>query len=480
MGRNGNVALLVSFCRLCYPSGSIDTIKIEPELLLIGSDYVEGLISKMRNFLKSTHPSPSLAPKTAQTSLGRRILGAITGSPDRKFSSLHSPPGGATSSSRVLNRRLAFPILALLALLTAGLLVLLPGGPVQAQAAAINLDYDENGTGAVFSFASRDPEGVVPPTIWLVVTPDNAVNPTVIPMGEDVIETDRVDGRLFRISPDGVLTFAGGPDYENPGDAGRDNVYNVTVQASDGGVTEHLSWYKVVVTVRDVEEQGVVKWVVVPDGVGDDFSDVPQPLLQFQAGAILTASVTDDDGDAGELALDPDVMIDASLTWKWYRSSSMSGPWSEVPGETLATYDVEDTADDDDEGMYLRVVATYTDRRGTRNTPEFVSQNPVQISREDNTPPVFGGSATRILNEGSSGNIGAPVTASDADNDILTYSFDTRADSDLGPDYASFDIDRVTGQLKTKARLSFEAREDNDYVVTVRRLTPRARPVPPT
>ena len=32
----------------------------------------------------------------------------------------------------------------------------------------------------------------------------------------------------------GVLSFASAPDYENPADAGADNVYDVIVQASDG------------------------------------------------------------------------------------------------------------------------------------------------------------------------------------------------------------------------------------------------------
>ena len=218
--------------------------------------------------------------------------------------------------------------------------------------------------------------------------------------------------------------------------------------------------------------QGNVDWST-PTGMTSTLVTNPQPLLQFQAGAILTASVTDNDGDAGEpsppttfpvdMAIDSE--SDAGLTWKWYRSSSMSGPWTVVPGAILATYNVKDTANNNDEGMYLRVVATYTDRRGARNTAEFVSQNPVQISREDNTRPVFGGSATRIIDENSRENVGAPVTASDADNDILTYSFNIA----VGPDHDLFTIDRVTGQLKVKAEagLDFEVERDNDYVVTV-------------
>ena len=64
----------------------------------------------------------------------------------------------------------------------------------------------------------------------------------------------------------------------------------MVVQASDGATMETLSWYEVTVEVTDVEETGKVTWMVDPDGVGDEPS---QDLLQFQAGAILTASVTD-------------------------------------------------------------------------------------------------------------------------------------------------------------------------------------------
>ncbi|MDE0682969.1 MAG: cadherin domain-containing protein, partial [Candidatus Poribacteria bacterium] len=55
-------------------------------------------------------------------------------------------------------------------------------------------------------------------------------------------------------------------------------------------------------------------------------------------------------------------------------------------------------------------------------------------------------------------NIGNPITATDADNDALTYTLS-------GPDAASFEIDNTTGQLKTKANLDYETK--NAYTVTV-------------
>ena len=63
-----------------------------------------------------------------------------------------------------------------------------------------------------------------------------------------------------------------------------------------------------------------------------------------------------------------------------------------------------------------------------------------------------------VENTAAGENVGAPVTAMDADNDTLTYSLG-------GTDMASFDIDPSTGQLMTKAALDYEAKAS--YVVTV-------------
>ena len=112
---------------------------------------------------------PSLAPKTAQrTSLGRRFQRALAGGPNRRFPGLHPSPGGAASLPSFLNRRLALPILAILALLAASLLFLLPGGLLQAQDATI--DYAENDTIPVATFTGSDPEGR--PVYWSLLATD--------------------------------------------------------------------------------------------------------------------------------------------------------------------------------------------------------------------------------------------------------------------------------------------------------------------
>ncbi len=88
------------------------------------------------------------------------------------------------------------------------------------------------------------------------------------------------------------------------------------------------------------------------------------------------------------------------------------------------------------------------------------------VGRETETPtnssPSFvdGSHTTRTVAENTAKgvNIGTPITATDADNDALTYTVS-------GPDAASFDIDDITGQLKTDADLDYETK--NSYTVTV-------------
>ena len=55
--------------------------------------------------------------------------------------------------------------------------------------------------------------------------------------------------------------------------------------------------------------------------------------------------------------------------------------------------------------------------------------------------------------------IGDPVSAVDADGDLLIYSLS-------GEDKSSFRIERNTGQLKTRAALDYETRSSYSVVVT--------------
>jgi hypothetical protein len=63
------------------------------------------------------------------------------------------------------------------------------------------------------------------------------------------------DEALFSMTSSGVLSFAAAPDFETPGDVGSNNVYDITVQVSDGALTDTQS---ISVTVSDAFEGRVV------------------------------------------------------------------------------------------------------------------------------------------------------------------------------------------------------------------------------
>ena len=91
----------------------------------------------------------------------------------------------------------------------------------------------ENGTRAVASYRGRYPEGGS--VSWTLLGTDSA---------------------YFAITNGGVLSFDPAPDFENEMDSDRNNVYHVTVQASDGN---NISRLEMTVTVTNVEEAGTVE-----------------------------------------------------------------------------------------------------------------------------------------------------------------------------------------------------------------------------
>ena len=130
-----------------------------------------------------------------------------------------------------------------------------------------------------------------------------------------------------------------------------------------------MQYFKLTIKVLDSPEDGEVKWTVDPDGTANTAEEAGQDLLEFQAGAVVTATLTDPDNVT---STDSDGVITTVITWRWYRSSSKSGPWHNIFVEDVSDHDTTDagtaayTASDDgnsyDVGMYLRAEAKYVDR----------------------------------------------------------------------------------------------------------------------
>ena len=145
----------------------------------------------------------------------------------------------------------------------------------------VTFERKEDATGPVGNFTARDPEGVTP-IGWSLLQDDNgAQNLDGVDPDDDIADTDIADRARFAISSDGVLTFSGSPSFEESS-VGNDKSYRVVLQASDGGLTDSLSWFKVTVTITDVEESGTVTWTVDPDGTGsinaDRFTTASAPV----------------------------------------------------------------------------------------------------------------------------------------------------------------------------------------------------------
>ena len=346
-----------------------------------------------------------------------------------------NPPSGRTnSSSSCKGASRALGVTALLAVLAVGLLFLLPGGPAWAQSAE-TIEYAENGTGAVATYTAVDPEGTAI-TSWTLTG---------------------TDADAFTIVG-GVLKFAKTPDYEMPADvagtspstAAVDNMYEVTVQAMDS--TGKTGMQEVTVEVIDVDEPGTVTL----------------SARRPQVGVLFTASVADLDGDV------------TNPTWQWAKSSSKNRSYTDIKGAEEATYEPTDAVDKSDIGDYLRATVSYTDPEGSGKTAVMNSEYTVQAARSSNNAPKFADdqdpiededqemAARKVAENTAPGtDIGAPVVATDADNDILTYTL-------TGIGVEAFDIDWATGQLKTKGSLDFEMAPE--YTLTVTATDPFAVP----
>ena len=196
-----------------------------------------------------------------------------------------------------------------------------------------SIEYEENATTTVATYTAVDPEGAE--IVWS--------------LGGD-------DAALFSIGG-GMLTFVSAPDYETPTDMGEDNMYSVTVQATDE--TDKMGTQDVTVTVTDVDE--------APDVAGE-------ASIEYEENATTTV--------ATYTAVDPE---GAEIVW------SLGGDDAalfSIEGGMLAFVsapDYETRADMDGDNMYsVTVRATdETDKMGTQDVT-------VTVTDVDEAPDVAG------------------------------------------------------------------------------------------
>ena len=332
---------------------------------------------------------------------------------------------------------------------------------------ADHIHYDENGTGPVRDFDSTDPEGAR--IEWNV---------------------RGLDAADFDISSAGVLTFKESPDFENPTDRGLnlnpgpggDDTFD-----GDGEFLPGNNDYQITVTATEMSDALPAKrtdmaLTVFVDNA-DDTGDVTLQWLQPEVGTPISATLTDPDGE-----------ISGTSEWTWY-TSKVADPevgtdfhWNEIddglveagtPAATVSSYtpqgDTVAGADDSaiDEGKHLRVKVVYTDPQSSddRRTVYGMSMNPVRpevSSPGDNGSPDFQEDAdTRTVPESTTVGdpVGSPVTATDPDDDTVTYELMAEA-SPNDRDDEFFNVDMASGQITVAQELDYDAVGDRTAEAT--------------
>lgn len=179
------------------------------------------------------------------------------------------------------------------------------------------------------------------------------------------------DATDFAIDPNsGVLTFAEAPDYEAPVDANTDNVYEVTVAASDGSLVDTQA---ISVTATNVAEGGNTPPTIVSDGGGMTAAkSVPEnetAVTDVDATdpdpSSLSYAVTDG-ADMSAFTIDPATGVLAFVT----------GPNFELPTDVGANnvYEVVVTVSDGNGGSDTQTIAvTVTNVAESGGSPLYFS-----------------------------------------------------------------------------------------------------------
>ncbi len=230
----------------------------------------------------------------------------------------------------------------------------------------------------------------------------------------------------------GIVSTSGQLQTRAPLDYEKKNTYAVTVIVSDGSATDTIS---VTIDVIDEEENNAPVFV---EGSGTERSIPENTPAGRNIGSPVTA--TDEDEDV--------------LTY------SLSGADAASFGIVSATGQLRTRAplDYEKKNTYSVAVLVSDGRGGTDSIGVAINVTDVE---ENNAPVFVEGTATErsiAENTPAGRNIGSPVTATDEDEDVLTYSLS-------GADVASFGIVSATGQLRTRAPLDYEKK--NTYSVAV-------------
>ena len=251
------------------------------------------------------------------------------------------------------------------------------------------------------------------------------------------------DLNLFTIDPaSGVLAFNSAPDYEHPHDSDLDNIYNVSIIATDGTYTASLGVSAVVEDSNDEAPQ-FTSAALVPL----DYSTITLDATVYTA--------TTSDADLNDL-------ISYSLATSAdaeHFSLSASGALAFVQQPRL------DNPQDADADNEYQIAIVATDLGDNNSSLELTVR---VVDDLGNAPEFANASASLSVDENNANSI-YTAQATDADSDVLTYSI-------AGTDSNQFTIDPASGVLAFNSAPDYEqptdSGADNTYDLTITATDP--------
>ncbi len=271
------------------------------------------------------------------------------------------------------------------------------------------VSFDENQTGTVIDVDATDPE----------------LNTIAYSL-----DTNVDDNNAFSInSTTGELSFTSTPDFEAPTDSDPDNIYIVSVTATDNGTPVESSTQTITITVNNVNE--------APVAGDDNYTTDEDVVLTTTPATGILANDPDPEGDAvtitvtnnvsnGILNLSPDGSFNYTPTENFY-------------GTDIFTYTISDGTFDSNEATVTITVTEVND------PPAITSGNSVTVDENE----------TSVIT----------VITSDPEGNDITFSISG------GDDGALFGINATTGELSFLSAPDYEnpgdTGLDNIYLVNV-------------
>ena len=184
--------------------------------------------------------------------------------------------------------------------------------------------------------------------------------------------------------------------------------------------------------MTDLEEEGVVTL----------------PPTTPVTGTPFTATLSDPDG--GE----------TSITWQWSKSATESGSFTNISGATNPSY----TPVDADLNAYLKVTASYTDRRGSGKSADATAGNTV-IDSPYKVPQFAAETQEVSVDENIAPGLAVVrIQANDPDGDEPRYSLggiDATAFNQL------FRLNNLSGLIKVKIGATVDYETKSSYSITL-------------